>query len=201
MILINIAFEKEHSSSPVKKAEKRSSVNLFTTSGVNTRRIVYTGLLIGLTVILRRYLNFQLSLIAFGGFPVILAGILFGPFYGAWVGGASDILGYFLNSFGLPYHPGFTLTAALDGFIPPFILLLIYKKNQKIPSFFSLTLAIFAGQFITGVILVPYFYSQLAGKAFMIIKFAEGLITQIIHAPLYAFFIIKILKVYENSNK
>ncbi len=163
-----------------------------------TRRIVYAGFLIALTVILRRYLNFQLTLITFGGFPVILSGIMFGPFYGALVGALSDILGYFINSFGQPYHPGFTFSAALDGSIPFFVLFLMREK-KKIPSFWSLTLAIFIGQFVTGVILVPYFYSQLAGEAFMSLKAAEGLLSQLIHAPLYAFFIIRILKVYHFS--
>ena len=163
------------------------------------RRIVYIGLLISLTIILRRYLNFQIGLISFGGFPVILSGIMFGPFYGACTGALADILGYIFNSFGKPYHPGFTITAALDGCIPPLILL-AFRKNSKVPDFWFLAVSIFIAQFVTGVILVPYFYSQLMGKAFMYVKIWEGLITQMVHGPLYAFFINKILKIYYSQN-
>ncbi len=115
----------------------------------NTRRTIYLGLFIGITIILTRYLNIHITFLTFNGFPIILSGIIFGPLSGAIVGAMSDILGYMLNSFGKPYHPGFTLTAALTGFIPsekkqdtPFLVSYsgnfnrtIYNKNYIDPLF------------------------------------------------------------------
>ena len=164
-----------------------------------TQRTVYLGLFIAITIILARYFNFQIKVITFHGFPIILSGIIFGPVSGAIVGGLSDILGYFLNSFGKPYHPGFTLTSALTGFIPA-LFLLPFNKDMKMPSFWYLTVAIFTGQFITKIILMPYFYSQLGGHNFFIVKALEGSISQLIHVPLYAFLIYKILKAFRLRN-
>ncbi|HPZ07209.1 MAG TPA: folate family ECF transporter S component [Candidatus Eremiobacteraeota bacterium] len=161
----------------------------------NTRRTIYLGLFIGITIILTRYLNIHITFLTFNGFPIILSGIIFGPLSGAIVGAMSDILGYMLNSFGKPYHPGFTLTAALTGFIPALFLISFQKKN-KIPPFWYLTLAILTGQFITKIILIPYFYSHLMGEGIIFIKILEEFFSQLIHIPLYAFLINKILRVY-----
>ncbi|MEQ8167413.1 MAG: folate family ECF transporter S component [Candidatus Eremiobacterota bacterium] len=165
-----------------------------------TQRTVYLGLFIAITIILARYVNVQIKIITFHGFPIILSGIIFGPVSGAIVGGLSDILGYFLNSFGKLYHPGFTLTSALTGFIPA-MFLLPFNKDMKMPSLWYLTLAIFTGQFITKILLMPYFYSQMAGKNFLIIKMLEGSFSQMIHVPLYAFLIYKILKAFRLRNE
>ena len=166
----------------------------------STQRTVYLGLFIAITIILARCINVQIKVFTFHGFPIILSGMIFGPVSGAIVGGLSDILGYFLNSFGKAYHPGFTLTSALTGFIPA-LFLIPFNKETKMPSFWYLTLAIFTGQFITKIILMPYFYSQLAGQNFLIIKILEGSCSQLIHVPIYAFLIYKILKTFRLLRK
>ena len=59
--------------------------------------------------------------------PFSLAGMLYGPAAGFFVGGLTDLLGFFIKPTG-PYFPGFTLTAALTGLV--FGLLLYRLKSE-----------------------------------------------------------------------
>ena len=65
--------------------------------------------------------------ISFGVVPVIFMGMALGPFWGAGVGAAADVLGFILFPMGA-YNPAFTLTYALIGCIPG---LLIRGKEPK----------------------------------------------------------------------
>jgi len=162
---------------------------------VSAKQLAYISLFIALTILLTRYYNFHIKFITFSGFPIILAGIYLGPASGALVGVVSDVVGYLLNSRGKPFFPGFTLTAALSGFLPAFCLK-IWKKDKPIPDFLPLLLSILGGQFITDVILVPYFMSILYGKPLLWIKMIESFLAQLVHAPIYTFLIRKILKAF-----
>ena len=64
--------------------------------------------------------------IRFESIPVACAGALFGPFGGAVVGMASDILSCLIKPTGV-YFPGFTITAAISGII--YGLFLHKKRN------------------------------------------------------------------------
>ncbi len=110
-----------------------------------------------------------------------MAGLLFGPAAGGMVGAVSDILGYPLCPAG-PYSPLFTLTAALTGIIPALILK-NYREERL--TFWALTLAIFAGQFVTKVLLVPFFLQVQFGVPFAF-KSSSNLLVEMIHAPIYA---------------
>ena len=46
--------------------------------------------------------------------PAVFAAVLLGPVYGACVYGLTDLIGAILMPFG-PYHPGFTVCAAVMG--------------------------------------------------------------------------------------
>ena len=59
--------------------------------------------------------------IGFGAAPPMLAGMLFGPFGGAAVYGIGDLVSALLLPKGT-FHPGFTLSSALMGFIWGFFL-------------------------------------------------------------------------------
>lgn len=53
--------------------------------------------------------------ITFGFLSSALGGMLFGPVPGIMIGTAGDLIGYFINSGGGPYFPGFTISAAIAG--------------------------------------------------------------------------------------
>jgi riboflavin transporter len=157
------------------------------------RMLVLMALFIAMAVIFRRILtiHFPIGIISFAGFPIILAGLLFGPAAGGLVGALSDLLGYPLFPAG-PYSPFFTLTAALTGIIPA-LLLKKYRGEQA--PFWLLTLAIFAGQFITKVLLVPYFLQIHFGVPFLW-KSISNLVVELIHAPVYALLSHAVLGAY-----
>jgi ECF transporter S component (folate family) len=133
---------------------------------ISSRTITITGFLIALSILLTRVASIRLAIggvegirIGFGGLPIILGGILFGPLYGGIIGAFSDILGYIINPIGA-YMPHFTLTSALTGIIPSLIL----KINQKNEiNVFKLGIAVTVGQVITSLILVPYFIHTIFG--------------------------------------
>ncbi|AYO30019.1 MAG: hypothetical protein PWR06_2797 [Thermoanaerobacteraceae bacterium] len=163
---------------------------------ITTRELVFMALLISLNIVLTRVASIRLSIggvegirIGFGGFPVILAGIMLGPAAGGIVGAVGDIVGYYINPMG-PYMPHFTLTAALTGIIPAMILAPVKKS---IPSFWQLLLAISIGQIITSIILVPYFLQTLF-KIPMSVTLPGRIIGQAIHVPVYALFTEVLLK-------
>ncbi|MFA7574581.1 MAG: folate family ECF transporter S component [Arcobacteraceae bacterium] len=127
---------------------------------ISSRIITNIGLLIALSIILTRIASIRIAIggiegvrIGFGGLPIILGGIMFGPLAGGIVGGVSDILGYIVNPIGA-YMPHFTLSSALTGIIPVLFLHISRKDSLNI---LNLILAIAIGQIITTAIMVPYF--------------------------------------------
>ncbi len=94
---------------------------------MKTRAMVTVALLIAISVILTRVFGIMLPVagvmslrISFGEIPIYLSGILFGPFAGAAAGAIADVIG--VTVAGLDFFPGFTISAALAGFIPGLML-------------------------------------------------------------------------------
>ena len=55
--------------------------------------------------------------IGFSGYPNQVVDLLFGPVTGGLFGGLMDVLKFFIIPSGYPFHPGYTLDAALAAFI------------------------------------------------------------------------------------
>lgn len=106
---------------------------------MSTSVLVKAGLMAGLSIVLTRAFSFMIPLaglpalrIGFGGLPVIISGILFGPFVGAVVGLVADLVGFMINPMGGAYFPGFTISAALSGAIPGFLYGWIRKIKRQV---------------------------------------------------------------------
>jgi len=154
------------------------------------------GLLIALSIILTRIASLRIAIggvegirIGFGGLPIILGGIIFGPLAGGIIGAFSDLLGYFINPIGV-YMPHFTLTSALTGIIPALVLKLSQKNETNV---LELGIAIAVGQTITSLVLVPYFLHLLFGLPWKILM-PPRIIGVPIHIFIYAYTINIILK-------
>lgn len=154
-----------------------------------TKEMVRLSILIALNIVLTRVGSIRVGgggveivRIGFGGYPVIFAGIIFGPAAGGIVGAVGDVVGHFMSPMG-PYMPHFTLTAALTGIIPGLVMRAF--KEPKM-TFWKLALAIGAGQILTSVVLVPYFIN-IFFKVPMITIVPGRIIGQAVHIPLYAF--------------
>ncbi|MBS4535442.1 folate family ECF transporter S component [Clostridium sp. D2Q-14] len=105
---------------------------------VNTKVLVSASLLTAISIILTRAFSIMVPIagaqalrITFGGIPIAISGILFGPIVGALTGITADLVGVMINPMG-PYFPGFTLTAGLSGFIPGIFYHYIYRENSKL---------------------------------------------------------------------
>lgn len=156
---------------------------------LSTKNMVYYAILIALNVVLTRVGSIRVGgggveivRIGFGGYPIIFAGIAFGPVAGLIVGTVGDVVGHFMSPMG-PYMPHFTMTAALTGIIPGLIMKL-FKEPKN--SFWKLTVAIGVGQIVTSIFLVPYFMKVLFGVP-MVTTVPGRIVGQAIHIPLYAF--------------
>lgn len=160
---------------------------------IKPKKLVIMALLIAMAIILRRILtlHFPIGIVSFAGFPIILAGFLFGPVNGGIVGAVSDVLGYPLFPEG-PYSPVFTITSALTGVIPVMILRMMKKDSVTI---LMLMISIFIGQFITKVLIIPYFLQILFGVP-LIWKMVTNFIVEVIHTQIFALMAQPVLMIY-----
>lgn len=94
-----------------------------------TVRLTVMAMLIGLEIVLSRFLSIPTSItkIGFAFIPVAAAALLLGPLAAGAVGALGDLLGALLFPIGA-YFPGFTLTAACTGLI---FGLCLYKKPLR----------------------------------------------------------------------
>ena len=103
---------------------------------IDTKTLVFASFLVGINLILTRVLVFMMVdgsvRASIGNIPLILSGLLLGPLAGLMTGIVSDLVGFLLNSHGFPFHPGFTLSSGLTGFIPGIVVLIgsHFGKNR-----------------------------------------------------------------------
>lgn len=155
-----------------------------------TRRLAFLGLLTALAVVLR-LVSVRIPLagvesfrIGFGHFPILMAGVLYGPLAGAAVGALSDLVGYFLSPMG-PYMPHFTLVYALTGFLPAVMLAALRPKRTGPPSLGQLTVVVGLTQALVAVLLTSYFLKALFGMPWAV-TLLPRVIVQAILIPTYA---------------
>ncbi len=161
-----------------------------------TRRLVLSALLTALGVVLGGLLSipampfgaYSLK-IGFGVLPVILSGILFGPTYGAMVGGATDFLQALIFPKGA-YVPFFTIIGTLFGLIPG----LFFARKQE-PKFLRVLLAVAAGQLVASVALNSLLLIWLYGLPWE--TFIPRIINQAVMIPIYgvlSYYCVRLLK-------
>lgn len=89
-------------------------------AAVSIRVLTVLAMLLAMTIMLDRFPGLSVKTpgwkIGFSFIPPMIAAMLYGPIEAALVYGLSDLIGATLFPFG-PYHPGFTVVAALMGFV------------------------------------------------------------------------------------
>ena len=90
--------------------------------------------------------------------PAVFAAVLLGPVYGACVYGLTDLIGAILLPFG-PYHPGFTVCAAVMGALYGVFL---YKK-EKI-TFINIVIPVVINCLVIGLFINTAWVSMLYGS-------------------------------------
>lgn len=127
---------------------------------VKTKDMVLISLLIGLNVVIARFLSINVwnTKIGFAFLTVFVAAYIYGPIGGAIVGGAGDLIGALLFPVG-PFYPAFTITACLVGII--FGLFLHHKDNIK-----NIVLAVLINELVLSLLLNTFWISVLYNASF-----------------------------------
>lgn len=160
---------------------KKSAKNL-----VNVRGIALAGMLLALYAVLGLYkipippsgLENRLSLtfLATGA-----AGIILGPIPAAVIGALGDIFGYLLNPGGGAYFPGFTLSAALGGFVYGIFL---YEEKFDKKQILRIAIAVIFITFFINILLNTYWINIMYKKAsavFASARIIKNLVTLPVH--------------------
>jgi riboflavin transporter len=158
-------------------SHKLSKENILIHNRLSTKYLVLASVFVGINIVLTRLgaiMLFSGSVrLSFGNIPLILSGMMLGPTVGAMTGVVSDLLGFLINSHGSAFHPGFTLSAALTGFVPGMVTMLSFKNKY---SLFNVILSNLLIYFIISAGLNTYWLTHLIGQGFFIL-FPARLIT------------------------
>lgn len=131
------------------------------------------------------------NMLRFVGFPVVLSGLVLGSAGGFLVGAVSDILGFLITPPHGPYFPGFTLTQALTGALPP----LFFRWLQPVRrEGLRLALAILLAKLLCSVWLVSTFLAFLSGKKTFWFFAGPALVVALVHSPLYAWLSLPLMR-------
>lgn len=124
-------------------------------------KLVFSAMMTALSVVIalvcKTYFTFGAIRITFENLPVILSGVILGPFYGAVVGIASDLISAPLSGFGI--NPVITLGAATVGFVAGLVFKFLPKGAKFVSSLASVMSAHIVGSMIVkslGLLMYAY---------------------------------------------
>ena len=136
-------------------------------STLGVRVLTMSAMLAAFSIVIgifcKTFLNFGMGLfrITFENFPIILSGIMFGPWVGAMVGVASDMLSYMLSTQSFAISPIVTVGAALVGLVSGWMSHYVIKKDGVTRIVFSVISAHVVGSMIVKSIGLFIYYDWL----------------------------------------
>ncbi|MGO1469113.1 MAG: folate family ECF transporter S component [Tissierella sp.] len=171
---------------------------------ISAQNLVKGAFLAAISIVLTRLFGFdylEIIRIGFGNIPIMLSGLLFGPWIGGITGAVADIVGILISARGTP-HLGFTLTSALEGIIPGLIAIYYVKhaKKGKTFTFGRVFLAVLPVVMGSSLILNTVWLSQLYGNPFSIV-IQPRIIAALIMLPIHSFLIYTIIKTLNKSTR
>ncbi len=146
-----------------KRKKGLSSVRILTMSAMLTALSSVVG------IFCKSFLDYGIIRITFENFPVILSGIMFGPWIGAIVGICADLLSYALSMQKWAISPIITLGAALVGFVSGAVSHYIIKKGGIKRVILSTLFAHIVGSMIVKSIGLFGFYEGVYGEGWLIL--------------------------------
>ena len=143
-------------------------------AAVSVRVLTVLAMLLAMTIMLDRFPGLSVKTpgwkIGFSFIPPMLAAMLYGPVEAAIVYGLSDLVGATLFPFG-PYHPGFTVVAALMGFVMglflnrrPFAFARGKAEWKKLRFFPNFVMPVLINCLLLGLVVNTLWVSQLYGS-------------------------------------
>lgn len=133
---------------------------------VNTRKIVYAGMFIAMSMVLKLFevsvtQNFRVGLTTL---PLMVSGMILGPVYGFATGVLADILNFFMKGDGGAYHLGFSISNGLYGLIPGMMLYWLNSRKKEF-SLSSILVTVIICEVVCSIVLNTVFLVQLYGAA------------------------------------
>ena len=173
------------------------------------RVLAALGLLTAMEIVLNRFLSINTAgwKIGFAFIPPVMAAILFGPVESAIVYALSDFIGAMLFPIGA-YHPGFTVAAAVMGFVAGFFLnktpLTVFKSDftwEKIRFFPNIIAPVLINCLLIGLVVNTIWVAQLYGSKTYAGWFLYRLPEYAVMVPVQLIFIPALLKLSELLKK
>lgn len=157
-----------------------------------TAKLCTLALLLALEIILTRFCSITTTFIrvGFGFLPISIVGILYGPLWAAATYAVGDLIGGILFPSG-PFFPGFTLTAALTGFL---FGLVLHKRKVTHTTCLIASLLVVT---ICDLLLNTLWLSMLYGEAFVALlpgRIVKCFLTVLVQTLLIPFSWNKIVK-------
>ena len=169
----------------------------------SAKQAANVGLLTAISIVLTRGFGLGIPIlgavglrITLGEVPLMLAGILFGPWAGLVAGVISDIIGYLINPFGGPFFPGFAVSAALTGFLPG---LFLHERRREL-TVRQIGAAVVVTDLIAGVLLNTLWLSILYDQSFFVFL-PTRLISRVVTLPIYTALIFLLNRAYQMQRK
>ncbi len=159
-----------------------------------TKKIVLSGLFIALSILLSWVFSMQFNIagvpasrLAVGFIPIMLAGIILGPYFGMAVGALADVLCFIFVFKGI-YYPPITVTSMLVGLLPYLALKFTGKLKYCIRIFIAVAFTLI----ICSIFLQTLWLSQLYGKSYGVLFFPRALVA-VFTIPVYSFIIYSVM--------
>jgi ECF transporter S component (folate family) len=177
--------------------------------------ITRAGLLVAASVVLTRWFGVMVPLagvgalrLSFGDVPILLAGLTMGPFVGAMVGTAADLVGFSINPMGGAYFPGFTLSAALVGTLPPIFMRAFRGLTGRgtgwvaspAPSYLLCLACIACSDMVTSLTLNTYWIHIMYGKAVAAIL-PMRILARVVLVPFFAALVCLTIRALEAGGR
>lgn len=167
-----------------------------------TKKIILSGLLLGLLLVLSRFISIKTSIIviSLSFIPIMISAYLLGPLYSCIISTLGDLIGALLFPFG-EYFIGFTIIQGLVGFVYGIFL---YKKDNFFTGKQLLIRLIISSILVLGFIELFIMSSMLHflyGNAFVAIL-STRFITKLIMFPIQVIIMYLLSKyIIELTNK
>ncbi|MGI5918162.1 MAG: folate family ECF transporter S component [Christensenellales bacterium] len=149
-------------------------------------KIVASGVLIALSIALTRLMSANLIIagvpavrLGVGFVPIMIAGVVLGPYYGMGVGATADLLGFLLFPMGV-YFPPITLTSALVGLLPH----LVFRMLPHVRDWVRVALAVTLTQIVCSMVLQTAWLSMLYGVPYAEMFYARA-VAAAVTTPVY----------------
>lgn len=149
------------------------------------KKIIFSAMMLALLIVLSRFLSLKTNLlvISFSFIPIMISAIYLGPNYSMLIAGLGDLIGAILFPFG-SYFPGFTISAALSGFIYGVFL---YKDPNKKISNLKFIIRLIISSLIVLILIKIFiesvFLNILYGKAYLVVV-TTRISTQLVLFPI-----------------